>query len=66
LPNLEEVEIRGEDHEFDFWKLVISGAPNLKRVVMDKPSNEVKMDSWRMKIITILGPGKQVLHVRSS
>ncbi|XP_047064374.1 uncharacterized protein LOC124672141 [Lolium rigidum] len=57
LPNLEEVEIRGEDHEFDFWKLVISGAPNLKRVVMDKPSNEVKMDSWRMKIITILGPG---------
>jgi hypothetical protein len=66
LPNLEEVEIRGEDHEFDFWKLVISGAPNLKRVVMDKPSNEVKMDSWRMKIITILGPGMQVLHVRSS
>jgi hypothetical protein len=68
LPKLEEVEIRGEDHEFGFWELVISGAPNLKKVLM---GNEVKSDSFRGKINNIikarqgLSLGKQVLHARS-
>jgi hypothetical protein len=35
--NLEEVEIiafKGEDHEFDFMKVIFSCAPTLKKVTM--------------------------------
>uniref|UniRef100_A0A453J400 FBD domain-containing protein n=1 Tax=Aegilops tauschii subsp. strangulata TaxID=200361 RepID=A0A453J400_AEGTS len=58
LINLQEVEIRdfgGEDHEFDFLRLILKCAPRLKRMTM-RPSHEVTSsnDDWNAKIYDIL------------
>jgi hypothetical protein len=49
LRKLEEVEIigfKGEDHGFDFMKVILSSAPTLKKVTM-KLGNKIKLYAHR-------------------
>ena len=75
LASLEEVEIEGvegEDHEFDFLKVIFRCAPMLKRMTVRLSDSVTPSLDWCTKINNIvkgypvvecnidLGPGKQV------
>ena len=70
---IEEVEIeclKGEDHEFDFLKVIFRCAPMLKRVTIRLSDGVTPSPDWCTKINNIvkayvecnidIGPGKKV------
>jgi hypothetical protein len=53
LPKLEKLEIEGfegEDHEFDFLRLVFRCAPMLTRVTVRLPDQVTPNDHWCTKL----------------
>jgi hypothetical protein len=53
LINLEEVEIKGfdgEDHEFDFLKVIFRCAPMLRRMDLRTSDQAMTSNDWRDKI----------------